>query len=359
MSKQVEVIASYLPQFFPITENNKWHSEGFTEWTNVAKAKRYFPSHYQPKIPGKLSFYDLRLPETRVEQAKMAKEYGITSFCYWHYWFGNGKRILERQFNEVLESGTPDFPFCLGWANESWYGIDHGVKNRLLIEQTYPSIEDSIEHFHLCIRAFKDKRYTKIDGKPVFMVYKPMQLHNAKEFIRLWRDLAKENGLPGIYFIGQTTMGDLEIDQILDFGFDSVNTVRLRDISLPLLNKLYRGVLRFFQLPYIFSYKNVYKYFTTESELNEKVIPTIIPNWDHTPRTGNRGLVLHNCDPSYFRKHVRNALECVKKKDTKVVFIKSWNEWGEGNYMEPDAKYGYGYLEVFKSELDNFTKNFK
>lgn len=356
MIKPIEVIASYLPQYFPIAENDEWHSEGFTEWINVAKARKYFPGHYQPKIPGKLSFYDLRLNEVRVQQAELAKNHGITSFCYWHYWFGNGKRILERQFKEVLDSGSPDFPFCLGWANESWYGIDHGVKNRLLIEQTYPSDIDYINHFELCLSAFKDSRYTRIEDKPVFLIYKPMQLPDAKRFIDLWRNLARENGLPGIHFIGQSTMGDLEINQILDFGFDSVNTVRLRDLSLPLVNKIYRGLLRLIQMPYIFNYKNVFKFFISKMELEERVIPTIIPNWDHTPRTGNRGLVLHNCDPKYFREHVKEALGCLRDKKNKVVFIKSWNEWGEGNYMEPDTKFGYGYLKAFKEELDHFMK---
>lgn len=137
----VRAIAFYLPQFHPIPENDEWWGKGFTEWTNTAKAKPLFPGHYQPHVPADLGFYDLRLTEARVAQAEMAAEYGIEGFCYWHYWFA-GKRLLEHPFNEVMQSGKPDFPFCLGWANDTWSGIWHGAPNRVLIEQTYPGLED-------------------------------------------------------------------------------------------------------------------------------------------------------------------------------------------------------------------------
>ena len=152
-TKKARVIALYLPQFHPIPENDAWWGKGFTEWTNVAKAKPLFKGHYQPHIPADLGFYDLRLPEVREAQAELAREAGIEGFCYWHYWFGNGRRLLERPFNEVLESGKPDFPFCLAWANHSWSSNSWKKgfalqKNTLLLEQTYPGEQDYIDHFH-------------------------------------------------------------------------------------------------------------------------------------------------------------------------------------------------------------------
>lgn len=167
--EKVKIIAYYLPQFHPCKQNNEWWGKGFTEWTNVAKAKPLFKGHYQPKIPSDLGFYDLRLPEVREEQVQLAREAGVYGFCYWHYWFGNGKRLLERPFEEVLESGKPDFPFCLGWANHSWYAKlwDKDTrKDKLLIEQKYLGKEDYVAHFMYALKAFKDKRYIKDGDKP-------------------------------------------------------------------------------------------------------------------------------------------------------------------------------------------------
>ena len=167
----VRPIALYLPQFHPIPENDEWWGKGFTEWTNTAKAKPLFRGHYQPHAPADLGFYDLRVPETRIAQAEMAKEYGIEAFCYYHYWFA-GKRVLERPFAEVLESGKPDFPFCLCWANETWTGIWHGAPNKVLIEQTYPGYDDHRNHFDFLLKAFTDRRYVTVDGKPLFLIFK-------------------------------------------------------------------------------------------------------------------------------------------------------------------------------------------
>lgn len=186
-----------LRQFHPIPENDAWWSKGFTEWTNVAKAKPLFPGHYQPRIPADLGFYDLRVPEVREAQAELARSAGIEGFCYYHYWFA-GKRLLERPFNEVLESGKPDCPFCLCWANETWTGIWHGRLDRILAEQTYPGVEDDTRHFFYLPKAFRDPRYITIDGKPLFSVYNPRQLPEAKRTTNLWRKLAAESGLSAL-----------------------------------------------------------------------------------------------------------------------------------------------------------------
>jgi hypothetical protein len=346
----MEIIASYLPQYFPIPENDNWHEPGFTEWTNVTKAKPLFPGHYQPKLPGELGIYDLRVEATRIAQANLARQYGVTSFCFWHYWFGNGKKILNFQIESTLNSKEPDFPFCLGWANESWYGIDHGVKNRMLIEQLYPSHEDYEDHFYYCLKFFQDPRYTRINGAPLFMIYKPMKFDGIKSFIDLWQGLAKKNQLPSIYFIGQTQFSH-DIEPLMRLGFSAVNTVRLRDVTTKGKGPIIKGLSKLFGFPQIFKYSKAASYFIQEEEEKEYVIPTIIPNWDHTPRTGNKGTVLVQSNPAEFERLTCRAVRAVENKKNKIIFIKSWNEWGEGNYLEPDRLFKRAYLEALKNGL--------
>ena len=180
MGNKVEIIAFYLPQFHPMPDNDEWWGKGFTEWTNVGKAKALFKGHNQPRVPADLGYYDLRLPIVREQQVELAKEAGVTAFCYWHYWFGNGKRLMADIFNEVLKTGKPDFPFCLGWANHSWYAknwnSDGTSTNKLLIEQIYPGIDDEKMHFAFLLKAFKDPRYVKIDNKPFLLIFDPISI---------------------------------------------------------------------------------------------------------------------------------------------------------------------------------------
>ena len=245
---KARVIALYLPQFHPLAENDKVWGPGFTEWTNVAKAKPLFRGHYQPRIPADLGFYDLRLPETRERQAEMAREAGIEGFCYWHYWMGNGKRLLNRPFDEVLASGKPDFPFCLAWANHDW--TTKTWKNNggttMISKQLYPGDEDYINHFNTVLPAFKDHRYITVDGKPLFCIFDPYGFADIERFMELWQKMAKENGLKGVYFVAMcnstTTMvrnADGTIRRVLpnlessaevyksflDMGFDAVNSL--------------------------------------------------------------------------------------------------------------------------------------
>lgn len=221
MSKP-RLIAFYLPQYYPTKENDEWWGKGFTEWTNVGRAKPLFKGHYQPRVPADLGYYDLRVPEVRIQQAEMAKNAGIEGFCYWHYWFA-GKRMLDRVFGEVVETGKPDFPFCLCWANHSWYAKtwDPNKPSKLLIEQTYPGIEDYEEHFYAMLPAFKDRRYIRINEKILFAVYDPLNIPEPQLFIETWNRLARENGLEGFYFMGFTIKDSLK-QEILKVGFDSV-----------------------------------------------------------------------------------------------------------------------------------------
>ncbi len=335
-----------------------WWGKGFTEWLNVGKAKPLFNGHYQPRIPADLGYYDLRVPETRKQQADMAREYGVEGFCYWHYWFGNGKRLLEKPFNEVLNSGEPDFPFCLAWANESWKGFAHGLKNReILIEQLYPGVEDYIDHFYEVLPAFKDKRYITVDDKPLFMIYKPLAHSDIVLFIETWRALALENGLKGIFFVGHGNDPGVNMTQIMNLGFDAVNSLRLGDY--PALHRSkWRKVISVLKkevlgIPRNFQYKTAARYFINEEDKKKHIYPSIISGWDHSPRSGKEGLVMTDYTPKQFQKHVAEVVKVVSHKadNHKIVFLKSWNEWAEGNYMEPDIVFGTQYLEALKMEL--------
>jgi hypothetical protein len=356
------LFAFYLPQFHPIPENDEWWGKGFTEWTNVAKAKPLFRGHYQPHVPADLGYYDLRDPETRVAQAEMAREYGIEGFCYWHYWFA-GKRLLGRPFNEVLKSGEPDFPFCLAWANQTWTGIWHNAPDRTLIEQTYPGLRDYEDHFYSILGAFSDDRYITVEDKPVFVVYDPRGLPEPRQFTDYWRELALKSGLKGLYLIGISgrSWGPEKC------GFDasvlnnpSIALARLNRLSR--VNKLLKKLVgrdpkqlskRTLPKPDIYSYQGVVKHALPPLAVDFEQYPCVIPNWDNTPRCGVYGVVFHDSTPELFRIHLKEAVEQVahKEPDKRVIFIKSWNEWAEGNHLEPDQRFGRAYLEVIRDTV--------
>ncbi len=363
-----KIIALYLPQFHPTEDNDKWWGVGFREWTNVGKAKPLFKGHQQPRVPADLGYYDLRLPQVREQQAQLARRAGIYGFCYYHYWFGNGKRELELPFNEVLRSGNPDFPFCLCWANESWHSKfwnkDGAIDKKILVEQQYPGDEDIVMHFNTLLPAFKDNRYIRIDDKPVFMIYRAFDYKDMPHFIEIWQKLAKDKGLNGIYFIAHLAEDVTEErrDKLIEMGFDAVNTNGLWEakkacpsILYKIKQKLKRRLLG---MPNIYDYKSIYPYFERPFDSDENVFPTIFPNWDHTPRSGSAGYVLTGSSPELFGKHVKSVLNRIKHKkiENRVVFLKSWNEWGEGNYMEPDLTFGCGYIDELKKVLLEFKK---
>lgn len=351
----MNIIAYYLPQYYPFRENNEWWGEGFTEWTNVGKAKPLYCGHDQPKVPADLGYYDLRMAEVKEKQATLAREAGVTAFCYWHYWFGEGRVLLDTPLRQVLDSGKPDFPFCLGWANETWmakvWNPDGTTGGKVLMEQKYPGDADIEAHFQYIKRAICDKRYLRIDDKPVFVIYKPLLHPHVEHFMALFNQLVKQAGVAdGFFFIGHT-VDSADINRIHQLGFDAVNIVRYGEHRYnPKVTRRIPWALfkyKVLKRPLVLSYKFISRYFIDERvDTSEYVFPTLIPNWDHTPRSGRRGYVFHRPTPELFQRHAEQALRVVAHKSPshQVLFVKSWNEWGEGNYMEPDLSYGKGYI---------------
>lgn len=355
--KAARVIAFYLPQFHPTLENDEWWGTGFTEWTNLASAKPLFKGHEQPVIPADLGFYDLRLPETRVAQAEMAAKFGVEGFCYWHYWF-SGRRMLERPFDEVLSSGSPDFPFCLGWANHSWNGIWKDEPHRKLIDQEYPGEEDDRSHFKYLLKAFSDPRYMNVDRKPILVIFKPTDMPDARRRFDFWRELALQAGLKGLHIVG-INMLDFKDPAVL--GLDAVILSRLAvtNTANAVVNEATRivwGIKKRLAMggPRIVEYSEAIKHLIPDlNQFDCESYPCVYPNWDNTPRKGRKGLVLANSTPELFEGHLNDAVGALVNRDNehKLVFVKSWNEWAEGNHLEPDTKWGLQYLQALKRAM--------
>jgi hypothetical protein len=358
-----KIIAFHLPQFHPVAENNDWWGPGFTEWHNVAKARPLYRGHRQPNLPGELGFYDMRLAQTRQDQADLAREHGVHGFCYWHYWFG-GRRLLEQPTEALLAEGRPNLPFCLGWANESWTGIWHGAPKSVLMEQSYPP-GDAAAHYALLRRYFADPRYIKHDGKPLLYVYQPKYLPSDGSYLRELRRLATNDGYPDLFIAGtwKPNPGG-RFDSARDLGLDAAIVTNLsgrdtqsrahvtdavkRRLLAPLANK--KG-------PQRLSYARTIDTMLPEpARFDFPAYNTLISNWDNTPRSGRRGLVLTGSSPALFRQALDRALRNLAAAPAEqtpgdFIFLKSWNEWAEGNYVEPDQVHGRDYLVAIREAL--------
>jgi len=347
----IRPIAIHLPQFHPTEQNDAWWGKGFTEWTNVSRAKPLFKDHYQPRLPADLGFYDLRLPETRQQQADLAKEYGIYGFCYYHYWF-NGERLLERPVNDIIASGEPDFPFMLCWANETWSRRWLGEEKEVLIKQDYSEEDDHRHATWLCENAFSDKRYIKIHGRPAFIIYRPHDLPDYKKTIAIFKKVAAEKGLPEPYMIGSNSHSQqLEgFDHILNFepqlgmlpeAFNDQSSIYRWKRNLKL--KINSSRLK------VYDYKEVKKMMAGRT-FDYSYFPCVFVGWDNTARRGEKGVVIINQDAQVFTESLQRAKDMVKDRpeDEQIVFINAWNEWAEGNHLEPCRKHGHTFLEAVK-----------
>ena len=344
VNRAVRSIAFYLPQYHPIPENDKWWGKGFTEWTNVTKAESLFPGHYQPHLPADLGFYDLRLAEVREAQAEMAKKYGISGFCYYHYWF-NGNRLLHRVFDEVLATGKPDFPFCLCWANENWTRGWDGGNQSILMKQRYSELDDK-EHIAWLIRAFRDPRYIKIQGRPLLLIYRVNLIPNPEKTAALWREKVKQAGFPDLYLCSVESLFN-EQTAPQGVGFDA--SVEFQ----PSWSKLGPKCEQYQDLN-VFEYAEIVDRMLDKSHPGYTRFPCVTPSWDNTPRRKNAGVIFRNSKPLLYEKWLRQTVANVQNHtvDERIVFINAWNEWGEGNHLEPDQRYGHAYLRATRRALN-------
>jgi lipopolysaccharide biosynthesis protein len=357
----IKAIAFYLPQFHPIPENDKWWGEGFTEWWNVSKAKPLFSSHYQPHLPANLGFYDLRLPEAREAQAAMARDFGIHGFCYYHYWF-NGRRLLQRPFNEVLASGKPDFPFTLCWANENWTRRWDGKESEVLMEQSY-SEEDDLNHIRQLIPAFRDPRYIRVDGLPLFLVYQVMALPQPQRTAEIWRSEAIRSGLPGLYLVSvegklqaRTDPTRIGFDASVEFQPDW-NLLTSLHVIKPSFKERIKARLQHSTPPHskhtAYEYGDVVETMIRKPNAAYTRFPCVTPSWDNTARRQWGGVILENATPDLYQHWLEATIARMPTMNLPepILFLNAWNEWAEGNHLEPDQRWGLAYLQATKTAL--------
>lgn len=361
----MKIIAYYLPQFHTFPENDKWWGNGYTEWTIVKKAKPLFQGHYQPRVPLNHNYYNLNDVETLKWQANIAKKYGIYGFCYYHYWF-EGKMLMNKPAELMLKNKSVDMPFCMCWANHTWTRAWATHEKEVLIEQKYGDEADWRKHFNYLYNFFVDERYIKIDDKPVIIIYRPNEIKERKAMIELWQKMAIERGLPGLTIMYQQYTYDHRKDEagsLFDYGIE-FQPGKIKDqqlvFTLPVIvRKFVNNLSSKLNLKQNkkcttmwYSYDDVWKRILSLKPVDDKMIPGAFVDFDNTPRYGRRAAIYYGATPEkfhfYLSKQIKRARE-VYHKD--MLFMFAWNEWGEGGYLEPDEKYGYGMLKAIKAAL--------
>ena len=375
MSAKSKIIAMYFTQLHAISENDEWWGKGFTDWDNVRRAEPMFDGHYQPRVPLDSNYYDQSRMETIRVQIELAKRYGISGFCHYHYWF-DGKQLLETPTNLFLQNMDLDFPFCLSWANETWSKRWDGRDHDILIKQTHPPIEESwLKHFDYLIRAWSDERAIKINGKPVFIIYRPQKIHDIDTMLAFWNKKAKERGLKGIYFIFQKQYEPSDSACLKSFDaefqfqpFEAIHSSgyskgavykkRMRRLveSLPkIVQSLIWSVWATSKKNYtVHQYDKVWNQIIQNSiESSAETFPGAFVDWDNTARYGNRATIFVGATPDRFKYWFQKLVDSVSNRpgNMNYIFFNAWNEWAESAYIEPDEKYGYQYLEAIQDVL--------
>lgn len=375
----MKIIAFYLPQFHNIPENDEWWGDGFTEWVNVKNAKPLYEGHQQPKQPYNANYYDLTNDDIKVWQAELAKKYGVYGFCYYHYWF-NGKLLLEKPMEQMLANKEIDLPFCICWANEAWTKAWVG-SSQTLIPQKYGTENEWKEHFNYLLQFFKDDRYIKVAGKPLFVIYKPELIECGNEMIECFNKWAIENGFPGICMAYQhgnmdfytSNKDDSHYDFDIEFqpiyarhDYDEQRSSSgLKKKLKAVYNKLsiwcgkklgkefmFRGGTQTSEGVRKYDYDAIWKCILNKKVEDEKRIPGAFAMWDNTPRHGMNGHVYTGSTPDKFQHYLKELIVKAKNEYHKdMIFIYAWNEWAEGGYLEPDMENGYGYLEAIHNAL--------
>jgi len=346
---RVKLIAFYLAQFHPIPENDLWWGKDFTEWVNVKRAQSMFPGHGLPAVPGELGYYDLRSPEVRRRQAELARAHGVYGFCYHYYWFA-GRRVLERPLQEVLESGDPDFPFCISWANENWTRSWDGMEQDILLAQEH-SLENDAQFIEDALPILKDPRYIRCDGKPVLLVYRAKLLTDAAATTECWRKRCMSAGLPGLHLVAvQRDITDprpLGFDALVEFPPHGLHFERINE-DVSGLDESFRG--------------NIYDYAASMRQACQPratdfpLYRGIMPSWDNTPRRMHDAQIFHGASPALYQQWLETILRESNSRQgngDQFVFVNGWNEWAEGAMLEPTQDLGKDYLEATRTALQN------
>jgi hypothetical protein len=351
------VIAFYLPQYHPIPENDKAWGKGFTEWRNVGKAKAFFDGQYQPRLPGELGYYDLRLPEIMDRQAALAEEYGIFGFCYYYYWF-QGKRLLHVPIDNLLRRKKPEFPFCFCWANENWNRRWDGSNTEIIIAQNHTD-EDDVNFIRHLIPAFDDPRYIRVNGKPLLLVYRSELFPNPLRTTETWRSEAQMAGIGDLYLVRcagfdpVTNPEDIGFDASYEVpGFILPDELRYDDVKSLNVSPTFKGR--------IFDYEKIVRFYSERPDVPYKRYKDVMLAWDNTPRHKENAVVYHGVTAETYGRWLRNCLEFTTKRfegEERIVFINAWNEWAEGSYLEPDLRYGRDFLEATKRAINELSDN--
>lgn len=363
-----KVIAFYLPQFHKVAENEEWWGEGFTDWVSAKNAKPLYPGHYQPRIPAHDNYYDLLDKSAMEWQAKLAKKAGVYGFCMYHYWFGNGKQILEKPAENLLKWKDIDINYCFSWANESWIAswskftgnawtndmkLDKKKnKNGMLLEQTYGNEEEWKAHFMYLLPFFRDERYIKKDGKPVFVIYKPDNITKLKKMTACWNEWAIENGFRGIYVIGTNCKYEKYngLDAMLMYEPNYTQYMDLESESWAekLWQRIQRECLkRNIKIMLLLNYARIWQRIVNRKS-QKNIYPGGYVDFDTSPRKGKMGRITYNASPRKFYRYFTKLYRKTKEEKKEFLFLTAWNEWGEGAYLEPDKKYGVAYLNIIR-----------
>ena len=358
-AEAVRLIAFYLPQYHPIPENDDWWGRGFTEWSNVAKARPRYRWQHQPHLPADLGFYDLRLPEARAAQADLARSHGINAFCYYHYWFA-GRRLLERPFEQVLASGEPDFPFCLCWANESWTRAWDGSERQILMPQRYDA-EDDRAHARSLVRAFGDDRYVRVGGRPLVLIYRASLLPDPRATAEVWRQEARSAGIGDLHLCQVESFGAERCDPATR-GFDAAVEFApdWRLMPVPAWRQRWHAALRrvlgrerLVEADHVFSYDELAERSEAKPDPGYCRYPCVCPGFDNTSRRRRGATILRGETPQRYRAWLSEVVrrQSAEPPEHRLVFVNAWNEWAEGNHLEPDARWGRAFLDATRDAL--------